>query len=83
MSDPINTAAEKFLILLSGAEEIVDEAAAATYDGDYWQDLANGSGEKMAECLWHNEKTYAAIARATAGKLEQSALDADWRAQVG
>lgn len=82
MSDPINTAAEKFLIILSESESLIDDAAAATYKGDYWSDLATGDAPRMTACLRHNELTYTKIARVLAKKLLQSAEDAEERSQA-
>ncbi len=72
-SDPIYKAAELLMIELAAHDEIIDNAAAATYDGDYFGDLASGKADVTIKVLAHNEDTFAKIVEALTKRLERDA----------
>lgn len=72
-SDPINVAAEKLLMILEGHDDVIDAAAAATYDGDYYGDLVAADLTLVRRVLDHNEATFIKVVDALVEKLRRDA----------
>lgn len=73
MADQIDLAASKLLILLGDkGEEFIDDAAANTYEGSYWEDLVSGDAQDLQRCLDHNDTTYKLVVERLIEKLQTS-----------
>jgi hypothetical protein len=72
-SDPIVKAANKLMLVLSEYDDIIDDAAAATYEGDYFGDLVSGKAEDTIRVMGHNEETFAKIIEALTERLQKDA----------